>query len=71
MPKNEASSKDTSKWTEEDLYKSTVDARPYGSPTYENLEYFVDQLKRQIKRTEKLTFRQWIHKMENFLDLID
>ena len=66
MPKNEASHND-----QYDYYQDIKDARSSGSPTAENLDYFVLQLKRQYKRGEKLTFRQWIHKMQIFLDLID
>ena len=44
-----------------------------GSPacTEENLDYFTEKLREQIQSNEKMTFRQWLNKMMNLMDLID
>ncbi len=39
--------------------------------TEENLDYFIQKLRQQVQAKEKMTFRQWINRMMNLLDLID
>jgi len=44
-----------------------------GSPqcTEENMEYFAGKLKEYNNSNVKLTFRQWLNRTMNLLDLID
>ena len=44
-----------------------------GSPkcTEENLDYFTEKLREMIQNKEKMTFRKWLNKMMNLMDLID
>ena len=39
--------------------------------TEENLEYSIMKLKEMNKAETKLTFRQWLNRMMNLIDLID
>tara|TARA_B100001996_G_scaffold288139_1_gene228398 strand:+ start:341 stop:508 length:168 start_codon:yes stop_codon:yes gene_type:complete len=44
-----------------------------GSPQCmkENLDYFTQKLKEYNDSNTKMTFRQWINRMMNLMDLID
>ena len=51
------------------LGRKTFGASP--EATEENMDYMVEQFKRLNASQTKYTFRQWLNKMMNLLDLID
>ena len=53
----------------EDIKRKSFGASP--EATEHNMEFMVQQFKKLNENKTKYTFRQWLNKMMNLLDLID